>query len=423
MKGTEELEPQQYQRQYWEEDVPLRDVRKNVLRRFVYVGAFLFLLFILAGSFIKFPDEVQLPFVIKADRSEDIYRFPYPVYLVEKYVAPGTGIKKGEPLAKITSPEIVALISSFQEARQNFGNYSGQQTLSVGKQKEMIVTKVEQNRRKISEVQKELQTLDSVWASNRARLDFERKDAEEKYEKNKKLYTGKFISGQELKEYEMRSIYANDALVTAGKQYEKDRNVLNALHDQYSLEIVSLGQELGKTTIDSRYDSVKYNDQLTLAGNRIKNTFGDFELADGAIIIKASADGIVSFVFEGDKEIPGGSVLLKMQYDKTPLYSLIVSPPSLVGKLAVKQPVFLKVATFPSYEWGVIAGHIDNISLTPDEKGTFNVKVAFDDMRKMKGYLQSGMDGNATVVLSERTFFEYFFRDLKKGWHSATMND
>lgn len=423
MKEMDELEPQQYQRQYWEDDVPLRDVRKSTLRRFVYIGAGLFLVFIFIGSIIKFPDEVQLPFVLKTDKAEDIYRFPYPLYVVDKYVAPGNKVPKGTPLMRITSPEIVILINNYNEAKQNFENYHGQQTMSVQKQKDIINTRIGQARSKVMELKRELAVLDSIWKSNRARLEFEKEDAEKRLEKNRNLYSGKYISNVELKDVESRSVRAYDDIITARQQYERDKGAMTAMRNEYELEIVSLGQQLGKTSIDSKYDSVKYYNQLVLATDQVKNTFGDFEIADGAIVVKANADGIVSFVFEGEKEVLQGAVLAKVQYGKVPVYSLAISPPSLVGKLAVNQQAFLKVATFPSYEWGTVAAHIQHISLTPDEKGNFNVRIDTDDLRKMKGMLQSGMNGTATIVLHERTFFEYFFRDLKKTWYKATNND
>src|SRR6478736_6823311 len=101
MNETDDLKPVQYQKLYWEEDVPLRDVRKSTLRKFVYLGCILFLIFIFIGLFIKFPDQVELPFVIKSDKSEEIYRYASPVYLVDKYVHPQDIVKKGQPLIKI----------------------------------------------------------------------------------------------------------------------------------------------------------------------------------------------------------------------------------------------------------------------------------------------------------------------------------
>src|SRR5215210_3671538 len=97
-KETQDLEPQQYEQLYWEDDVPLEDVRKNVLRKFVYVGAALSLLFLTIGLFVKFPDQIELPFVIKNNQSEQIYRFPHPVYVIEKYIKPQDVVVKGQRL-------------------------------------------------------------------------------------------------------------------------------------------------------------------------------------------------------------------------------------------------------------------------------------------------------------------------------------
>ncbi len=188
MAETEELEPQQYQKHYWEDDVPLKDVRESTLRKFVYLGALLFLGFVLAGSLIKFLDEVQLPFLFKSDKSEDIYRFPYPVYLTDKYVASGEQIKKGAKLVRITSPEIVTLIYNYYEAQQNLVNYNVIKSLSLAQQKELIAVKINQDRMRISQAHTELTLLESTWKSNLARLEFEKQDAENKLVKNKELY-------------------------------------------------------------------------------------------------------------------------------------------------------------------------------------------------------------------------------------------
>ena len=67
--------------------------------------------FAILAIFIKFPDQVELPFVLKSDQSEEIYRFSYPVYILEDYQKQGSKVSKGQKLMRITSPEIVA----FQE--------------------------------------------------------------------------------------------------------------------------------------------------------------------------------------------------------------------------------------------------------------------------------------------------------------------
>ncbi len=352
--------------------------------------------------------------------SEDIYQFPFPVYVAEKYVTPGTSIENGKPIIKITSPEIVTMISNYNEAVRNSDNYSDDKTLSVQKQKEILEIKLVQNNEKMSEVQKQINATDAAWKSNSAKLEFEKDDAENKLGKNKELYAGKYISAQELKEYELRKVTAADMLVAGKQKYEKERMALISESRQYSLDRTSLNNELEKLKFDSKFDSVRYQDQDLLAYNKIKSTFGSFEISDGCLILKSKAPGVVSFVFEGEKEVAGSSVLLKVLYRKSSLYGFITSPPTLIGKLEKRQNVHLKVATFPYYEWGAADGHLDNISLAADEKGNFNVTIALDDTKKMKGRLQPGLTGIATIVLSERTFFDYFFRKVKRTWYNST---
>ncbi len=414
MPETDDLELQQYQRQYWEEDVPVADVRKSALRKFVYLGSGLFVLLMLAGALIKFPDEVSLPFVLKSDMPEDIYRFPYPVYLVQKYAASGSKVAPGTPLVKITSPEIVSMINACREAEQQLANYNKRNPGYLGNQKEMLRIRMAENNRHNTEAQQQLSIQSSTWQSNEERLKFELEDAEKRLAQNRKLYEGKYISAVELKEYETRRIRAADALVTARRAYEKERTATIASTSQYALENTSLNREIEQASIGSSSDSITLANRLMLAKEKIGNTFGAYEISEGNLILKAADNGLVSFLFEGDKEVPGSAIMLKVMHRATLLYSAAVSPPTLIGKMDKRQVAYLKVATFPSYEWGAVKGHIESVSLTPDEKGNFNVKIVLDDLRKLQGRLQPGMNGTLAVQLGERTFFQYFFRNLKK---------
>ena len=420
---TDDLQLQQYQRQYWEEDVPVADVRKSTLRKFVYLGSGLFVLLMIAGAVIKFPDEVSLPFVLKSDVPEDIYRFPYPVYLLEKYAPSGSKVAPGAALVKITSPEIVTMINSYREAEQQLANYNKRNPRYLGNQQEMLRIRMTQNSRRNTEATRQLALLNTTWKSNEARLKFELDDATKKLEQNEKLYKAKYISGLELKEYESRQVKAADALLSAEQSYDRERSAILASTNQNELENASIVRESAQASIGSASDSITLANKLVLAQEKISNTFGAYEMDGGNLILKAAKNGTVSFLFEGDKEVPGSAILLKVMHESTALYAAAVSPPTLIGKLDKSQVTYLKVATFPAYEWGAAKGHIASVSLTPDEKGNFNVKIALDDLRKLNGRLQPGMNGTLAVQLGERTFFQYFFRNLKKGAATLTANN
>ena len=414
MRETDELEPQQFERHYWEEDVPLQDVRQNALRKSVYFGLGLFVLIVLAGSLIKFPDEVTLPFVLRGETPERIYRFPYPVYIEQLYGQPGSNVKAGDKLARITSPEIVQLINNYRQAEDALANYRAHKTRAVTDSRDIIRLQAAQNMHMLQEIQQRQSSLQSTWKSNMARLQYEKEEAEKRLNQNQSLYKSKAISALELKEYEAASIRATDALNTATQNYHRDANALSQEAARYSLQSTSLVKEEDRYSADARTDSASLMGTLAQTRNAIQHTFGNFEIEGGSLLLKAEKDGLMSFLFEGDREVPASAILLKVTHRGSGLYATTVSPPSLIGKLQRGQTAFLKVATFPAYEWGAAKGHLDYLSLTPDEKGGFNVKIAIDEQRRLANRLSPGMNGIVSVQLDEKTFFQYFFRNMKR---------
>ncbi len=421
MQETDDLEEQQYKRLYWEENIPVKDVRKSTLRKFVYIGSILCIVFILIGFLVKFPDQVELPFIIKSDQSEEIYRFPNPLYVIEKYVKPGDAVTRGQYLIKITSPEIAVMINNCQEAEQKLLNFEAQKKRSIQKQKELIAIHIQENRNNMLQIQNELTSLQKIWESNNTRLQYEYDNAIKKYEANKTLFENKIGSTFSFLETEKNKVAAADVLTSTKQSYEKEKNRLHKLYNSYQLDNNASATELTKLTIDTKYDSTSLYNQFTLAKNKIKNSFGNFEISDGAIVLRAGENGTVSYIFEGDKEIPSGAIVLKIIYNNAPLYAAIACPPSIIGKIKKYQRVALKIASFPFYEWGTAQGHINNLSLTPDEKGNFSIKITIDNFGKLNHLVQIGMNGNAIVILEEKTFYEYFFRTIKKLYYKTTM--
>lgn len=423
MKETDELEPQQYEQLYWEESVPVKDVRKSTLRKFIYIASIICIVFILIGLFIKFPDQVELPFILKSDQSEEIYRFSSPVYVMEKYIKPGDSIKKEQPLVKITSPEIAIMINNYREAEQKLLNFQEQKKISIEKQKEMIAISIKQNKSRISEIEHETEFLNSTWKSNNARMQYEYDNAIKRYEANKILFDNNIGSKFSFLDVEKSKIASADSLESATQNYEKEKNRLNALSYNYKLNNITANTELNKLSIDAKYDSISLTNQFTLAKDKIENTFGTFEISGGSLILHANQNAVVAYVFDGEKEVTPGVTLLKLLYNNFPTYAYLTCPPSMIGKIKKNQQAALKIASFPFYEWGTVKAHIDNISLMPDEKGNFSVKMIIDNTGKLNNLLQVGMNGNAIILLEEKTFYDYFFRRIKKLYYKTTMNN
>ena len=423
MSATDELEPQQYGKHYWEEDIPLADVRVKLMRQLLYGGVVVFAILMLLGAFVKFPDQVELPFVLKNEAPDESYNFPYPVYVSERYVVAGNEVKENQPLMKISSPEIVVLLNNYEEAKKSLENFRLRKNMSVNNQRVIITTHIRETQNKQAAVKAELASLENTWASNKERLEFEYSRAEKKLASDKELYKGKYVSENELKETEEKYIKAGDARKTAKLTYEKESTNLSAISSQYSLSILSLNQELDKLSSDTKFDSSALLNQLETTKNRISNTFGNFDIAEGNLVLKATKAGLVTYVFEGDKEVQSSAILLKINHKSSGLYSSVSCPPTMIGKVRKNQTAYLKLATFPAYEWGSVKGHVANFSMANDEKGDFTVRIDMDDYRKLNNMLQPGLTGNVTIVLHERTFFQYFFRALKKSYYTVTMNN
>lgn len=417
---TDDLEPQQHARHYIEDDVPLKDVRKSTLRRSVYIGLGLFVLIMIAGATIKFPDEVSLPFVLRGETPERIYRFPYPVYIEELYAKTGSSVQKGAPLVRITSPQIVSLINSYRSAEAALANYRANKPRALADTRDIVRLQAAQNAHMLQEIAQRQTALQSTWKSNEARLRYELEEASRRLTQNQALYNSKHISQLELKEYETAKMRASDALTTATEAYTRDAAALREEAARYGLQNVSLSREEDRNSSEARNDSTALLNALSQAEAAIRHSFGEFSISNGSLVLKAETDGMLSFLFEGEREVPESAILLKLTRSGGGLYATAVSPPSLIGKLKKGQTAFLKVATFPAYEWGAAKGHVEQLSLTPDEKGGFNVRIFLDEQRRLANRLQPGMDGVMAVQLHERTFFQYFFRNMQKA--TATLS-
>ncbi len=111
------------------------------------------------------------------------------------------------------------------------------------------------------------------------------------------------------------------------------------------------------------------------------------------------------FVLEGSEQGQG---------EGDTLYASASIPPEQIGFVKEGAPVILNVATFPHYEWGAVEGRIQTLSLTPDEKGDYPIRVEITNTGKLKGRLQVGMNGELSIPVEEKSFFGYVFEKVRK---------
>lgn len=423
MKETDQLEPQQYRRLYWESDVPVRDLRVRLMRKLLYAAIALFLILCATAYYVKFPDQIELPFVLKNDVREEVYKFPFPVYLLEQYVQTGKQVQAGERLLRLSAPEIVALLNDYQQALQDSANLSGARHTSTLRQIDIVRANLRQNQANIAENQRQLELNRQTWAAHEQELRFKLQDATDKSSVYQSLYQDKIVARFDLTDKETRQKQAENALQQENLRFDKENVRLQSAIQQWGIDNQIAENQLAKLGADFQADAVEALGKLELARRRIANTFGPCDIAEGAIVVKSALAGRVSFLFEGEKEINSGATVLKISSANEATYAFLKCPPAVVGKLQAQQTCHLKVSSFPFYEYGSVPGQIRQVSLTPDEGGQYNLYVALGDSGRLKGLLQPGMNGTAVVILEEKTLLQYFFRNLKKGYHRVVGGD
>ncbi|MFN0217166.1 MAG: hypothetical protein ACKVT2_23150 [Saprospiraceae bacterium] len=419
----EELEPQQYQRLYFEEDVPVMDHRSGLLKGMFYASVGLFMLMLTIAALVRFPDQIELPFVLKGENQEAIYKFPNAVYVVETFVRAGDSVAAKSKIAKITAPELVQMIQSLNEIKAREDRFSSFGKLSAQQRQKILQASINKNLLRLQEQQDALQYLQKNWKGQEPKLALEWKNAREQLATYKQLYENGLASRLDIQERENAASRTQEALSTARNGFRLDSIQLLSGMDKIRMENAGLEQEMSLIVTNVDQEASGYQSSHELSRQQLQHTFGDYEVVEGAIILLAPFPGRITYLFEGEKELKSGSTLFKIAAGNEATYAFVKCPPGMAGKLRAEQDCQLKIASFPFYEWGAVAGKISELSLAPDESGQYNLRIQLSDPGRLRGRLFPGLTGSAVVILEEKTLLEYFFHKAGKYYHQFMEGD
>ncbi len=415
MNAIQELQPTQYEDLYHIDDAPIADLRIKALSRMGWWAVLLTVAGAVAGFIIVLPDSIQTTFVLKSEITEDIYRFPSAVYVERVHVRSGQKVKEGETILEISAPDIAALTSELVSAQSNLNSFKQFKTISSQNERQIIEVNMQRIREEIALKKSQLAIAEQKWASESNRLTFEAQENKRIFGLNQDLFKNGDISKNDLNQLETNAIRAQNAYEIAYQEYLENRNMLNREIATKELEINGIQKQISKSSNDHLLEGDRLKGSFTSARQRLEGTYGTFEITpNNHLLLKAKHNGTVSFVFEGDKEVSPGTILLKMIYEEAPLYAHAQVNSSQIGKVQAGQPVVMKMDAYPVYEWGAVSGKVSEVSLTPDEKGLFNVRVQLVDQQKLQNRLKIGMQGKSNIIADERTIYGYLFRKFKK---------
>ncbi|MGA0556580.1 HlyD family secretion protein [Larkinella sp. VNQ87] len=410
-----DLNETQYEDLYHVDDAPLADLRVKALRRMGWWAVMLVAAGITLGFVLVLPDTIPTSFILKSERAEEIYRFPSTVYIERLFVKPGQKVKTGDVLLELSAPDIAALTQELASARANVATFKRFRTASATHERSVIDVNIRRLREDIALKESQVLMNEQKWAAESVRLAYDVQETARLLTINRQFYKDGDISKNDLNAIEANQVRAKSAYDVAYQNYLDTRSTLKRQMTAQQLEIKALENQLAKSTVDLQLEDAQLNTALATTRRRIEGAYGTFEMTENNHLrLKATRNGTVSFVFEGDKEALAGSILLKLIYEDAPLYAHTQVNSSQIGKIRESQSVVLKVDAYPVYEWGPAYGTVSNVSFTPDEKGQFNVQIRVTDEAHLKRMLRIGMRGKADVITDERTVFGHLFRKFRK---------
>jgi multidrug resistance efflux pump len=357
---------------------------------------------------------IQIPLVIRSQAAEEIYRFPSSVYIEKVLVKNGQQVEAGTPILEISAPDIAALVNQYTQAKEQLEIFEKHKRASSASEQSML----QLNKEKINEDMQltivEKDVLEKKWKGEKVKLQYEVAEAKRIYTANEQIYQTGDISKNELHGLKANLLRAEQAYSAAYQNYLAERSRLQKQLVSLQLEMQGTEKQMAKGQSELSLEEGQLRSALSSITQQIEGTYGPFEITNNHLMLRTKKSGKVSFVFEGDKEAPAGSILLKQLVKDAPLYAYVQVNSSQIGKVKAGQPVVMKLDAYPVYEWGSVAGIVEEVSLTPDEKGMFNLRVQITDYNRLHQLVRIGMQGSGNIIFNERSLFGYTFTKFQK---------
>ena len=341
-----QLEPQQHERLYFEEDIPLKDISRGLGPRLLGVGVVMLVVALVVANVVKYPDQMVLPFVLRGNDLEVMYSFPFPVYIKDVYVRSGDVVEAGQPLLRITSPEVASMIADLEGRsswKETFESFTG---ASFESQREILDKQILQLQARAAQLQRDMDLMDQQWDSRSSVLEVTLADAKDHFESAQTLYKEGVISRHDFQAKEQAYAEARDNKSNGESGYQRERIAHQTRIEETKQSIAAAILEKSKLDYDKAARSGDLDSDVAEAGHLIKSIFGHCRIEDGSVILLSPAAQSVSFVFEGDREIDPGVTVLRLSQARKADYDFINCPPSQACKQRAGMKVKLKGTSF-----------------------------------------------------------------------------
>ena len=227
------------------------------------------------------------------------------------------------------------------------------------------------------------------------------------YQRSQDLFNQGVIAAMELENEKIKFLQAQQNLEN-----------INISLSQMEEGISNLNKTKSGASINTEKDKITYSSQTLQLFEQLRKGLKDWEQN---YLLISSTDGIISFQqFWGENQFikSGDAVLSILPKDKAAVVGRMQVPSTNSGKIIPGQKVLIKLDNFRYQEFGIVEGKVQNISLTPDEKGNYYVDVVLPKGLKTSYNKTLPFDkelkGNAEIVTQDLRLIERFFYQIRK---------
>jgi len=227
---------------------------------------------------------------------------------------------------------------------------------------------------------------------------------EKEYQIDKKLYAEKVIS--EVKFNQSESDFLRS-------QRELKSFISNKTNN--SIQINVLETELLKLDVRSREENEEVKNRVNELFNALKVALANWETS---YLLTSPIDGQVSFIryWKHGQYVQRNDEVMTIVPSEQQIFGQVFMPLKGSGKVAVGQEVLIKFDNYPSREFGIVKGRVDQIAKVPRDS-KYLIRTSLPDglltsYHKNLDFHQE-MQGTAEIITEELRLIERVFNEIK----------
>jgi multidrug resistance efflux pump len=255
----------------------------------------------------------------------------------------------------------------------------------------------------LSEYRVRITTLKQQKSLEQAKYDLTKKN----YQRYQELFNQGVIASMELENEKIKYLQAQQNL----------ENITISL-SQMEESISNLNKTKSGTAINTEKDKINYSSQTLQLFEQLRKSLKQWEQN---YLVISSTEGVASFQqFFGENQFikTGDAILSILPKNKENIVGRMSVPAANSGKITPGEKVLIKLDNYRFQEYGIVEGRVQNISLSPDEKGNYYVDVILPKGLKTSYNKTLTFDkelrGNAEIVTQDLRLIERFFYQIRK---------